>query len=188
MRAQKPVSLIDCLARQERTVICKIGAGIPLEAAVDVGRWAREMAEDLPSMSIGEATAIVSAVRSRILEAAACGTDPRSRIVAVRMAYAFLRAQGEGRYALGSPRNKLSLKHYVYKLWDETGALLYIGISDRGPVRLAEHHHRKPWFVDVERVEFERYESRWASEERERHLIRTLRPRYNIQHNRAGAA
>jgi hypothetical protein len=55
--------------------------------------------------------------------------------------------------------------HLVYRLYD---------------------YRRKPWFVDVERIEFERYETRRESEDRERYLIRTLHPRYNIQHKRHG--
>lgn len=72
----------------------------------------------------------------------------------------------------------------VYLLFDRDGTLLYVGITDRGPVRLAEHYRHKPWFPEVCRVEFERYPTRRDSEAREKYLIQERAPLHNIQHNR----
>ena len=71
----------------------------------------------------------------------------------------------------------------VYLLHDANSVLLYVGITDRGPVRLVEHYRHKPWFSQVCRVEFERYETRTASEAREKSLITKRAPLHNIQHN-----
>lgn len=78
-----------------------------------------------------------------------------------------------------------TMRHMVYRLSDASGQLLYVGITNRGPVRLAEHYRHKPWFRDVVSVVFERYATRHESMQRERDLIVLLRPTYNIQHNTA---
>ncbi len=72
----------------------------------------------------------------------------------------------------------------VYILFDVSNDLLYVGITDRGPVRLAEHYRHKSWFSHVCRVEFERYETRADSERREKYLIQERAPLHNIQHNK----
>jgi hypothetical protein len=188
---RKRGSFIDHLARQERVVMGKVGAGVPIAEAIDASRWARELTED-GVVSKAEASAVMQAIRSHVVEAVGTETDCRARVAAARTVFAFIRAQAGplSEYGPGDAGRRRqvadpSATHYVYRLYDGSGRLLYVGISDRGPVRLVEHYRRKPWFIDVERVEFERYASRRESEDRERHLIRTGHPRYNIQHNGA---
>jgi predicted GIY-YIG superfamily endonuclease len=79
-------------------------------------------------------------------------------------------------------------QHLVYKLFDAMGALLYVGITHRGPTRLAEHYRRKSWFNEVVRVEFERFKTREICAAREAFLIKALSPRHNIQHNGSARA
>lgn len=70
---------------------------------------------------------------------------------------------------------------YVYLAYDKAGTLLYVGISNTWPYRW-QQHQQKPWFDEVARLDLERYPTRGEAERREVHLIRTQRPRYNIQH------
>lgn len=73
--------------------------------------------------------------------------------------------------------------HFLYRLYDAAGVLLYVGITDRGPARLVEHYRSKPWFGQVTRVEFERYPTRKICELREEFLIKKLHPRHNVIFN-----
>lgn len=169
------------LERQQRAVLSKIGAGWPVSRAVDSRRWAREMAADT-DCSMDEASAWIDVLRGQISEAIGPLRDKPSRVAAARMVYAHVIEMSRGRVS-HADRNRGTGKHMVYILHDVSGQLLYVGITDRGPVRLAEHYRHKPWFADVARVEFERYDSRVESESREKYLIQNRAPLYNIQHN-----
>ncbi len=71
----------------------------------------------------------------------------------------------------------------LYRLFDKSGALLYIGISDRALRRLAEHEADKPWWPDVCSATFENYGHREDAEEAETRFIRSERPVYNVRDN-----
>lgn len=124
-------------------------------------------------------------IRGQLVEAVGPLKDRRSRVAAARMVYAHYVETMRGRIQDRPLTVRAgSGKHMVYLLFDINDDLLYVGITDRGPVRLAEHYRHKPWFPQVCRVEFERYESRDASEAREKYLIQERAPQHNIQHNR----
>jgi len=72
----------------------------------------------------------------------------------------------------------------LYRFFDKTGALLYIGISGAIPTRLGQHHDTKPWFHEVARVTVEHHPDRPTALAFEERAIKTERPRYNIVHNR----
>ena len=69
--------------------------------------------------------------------------------------------------------------HLLYKLYDSSGTLLYVGISSRGPIRLAEHYRTKVWFPQVARADFRWYDTREEVERAEQLSIQTENPRYN---------
>lgn len=72
----------------------------------------------------------------------------------------------------------------LYRFFDHSNELLYIGITNRIPRRLDEHGDDKPWYLEVARVEVEHHPDRHAALRAEKDAIKTERPRYNIQHNR----
>lgn len=70
----------------------------------------------------------------------------------------------------------------VYRYYDKSGLLLYVGITSRGSKRNHEHNS-KQWWEYVVRQEVEHHPSRPAAEARERDLIRKFRPPFNTVHN-----
>lgn len=169
------------LDRMERTVASRVGAGQTIEEAFRRDRWKAELEGDL-----GERAPLAEHVIAGIAAnlAHAVSVDDVHR--------AFWRMVGRAdRLAdtidgLGDEVPSTS-PHLIYLLYNRLGRLLYIGVTDRGPVRLVEHYRHKSWFVEVARVDFERCASRGTAISREAHLIRTRRPLYNVQHNRRSA-
>lgn len=71
----------------------------------------------------------------------------------------------------------------LYRLYDETDQLLYIGIATYPPKRFVEHEGDKPWWPQVVRRDVEWIESRAKAETAERCAIAAEQPRYNRIHN-----
>jgi len=61
--------------------------------------------------------------------------------------------------------------------------LLYIGITNSLPRRVAEHQADKDWFPETGRIAFETYPDRKAVSAAEKKAIRSERPRHNVTHN-----
>lgn len=71
----------------------------------------------------------------------------------------------------------------LYRLFAESGELLYVGISDRWLSRLKEHARMQPWWDEVVGVERETHPTRAAALVAERKAIQTEDPVYNtIRH------
>lgn len=68
----------------------------------------------------------------------------------------------------------------VYRMYDEQGALLYIGRSLRWWTRVG-NHREKDWWGEVTRIEMEHVED---SRTAEREAIHAEHPRHNVVHNR----
>jgi hypothetical protein len=76
----------------------------------------------------------------------------------------------------------------MYRLYDEAGTLLYIGISWSALQRIAQHHDDKHWWRDVATVKIETIKgSRPAAAQAERQAIIAETPLYNIVYNTAGS-
>lgn len=72
---------------------------------------------------------------------------------------------------------------YLYRLLDDHGRLLYVGISN-GPIyRLFQHLEEKPWAPQIAWQNVQRFASREDAEQAERQSIQCERPLYNIQFN-----
>lgn len=71
----------------------------------------------------------------------------------------------------------------VYQYFASNGALLYVGITNRGTKRLHEHADSKPWWHLATGCTLEHYTSRDEALAREAALIEAHRPPYNFQHN-----
>jgi predicted GIY-YIG superfamily endonuclease len=67
----------------------------------------------------------------------------------------------------------------VYRTWDFSGALLYVGMTHRLKARLREHRAWSRWWPDVADVTLEMCENRWAAEAVEAAAIIAEKPRHN---------
>lgn len=72
----------------------------------------------------------------------------------------------------------------LYRFFNGADELLYIGITNRVPRRLGEHHEDKPWYLEIARVDVEHHPNRDAALAAEKAAIKAERPKYNIVHNR----
>lgn len=72
---------------------------------------------------------------------------------------------------------------YLYRLLDEQGHLLYIGITN-GPIyRLFQHLEEKPWAPQIKWQEVQQFNTREEALVAEKTAIECERPLYNIQFN-----
>lgn len=77
---------------------------------------------------------------------------------------------------------------FLYRYFDESGALLYNGRSNDWTRRLREHVREDYWSGDIMGVKVERYPSLGSVMTAEAASIRAEHPRYNVQYNRPGIA
>ena len=64
----------------------------------------------------------------------------------------------------------------LYRFFDTTNLLLYVGISDHTPHRWNEHAKHRHWWTDVATITLERYTTREAAIVAEREAIRDETP------------
>lgn len=69
--------------------------------------------------------------------------------------------------------------HYVYRCYDEAGALLYIGCTYHPMQRMTQHIKRSPWFRDVAQVRFIVFPDKDYALRKEREAILNERPANN---------
>jgi predicted GIY-YIG superfamily endonuclease len=74
-------------------------------------------------------------------------------------------------------------RHALYRIFDRTDALLYVGITADLGKRLATHQRNKSWWHEVNNITIEHFSNRSRALEAEAHAIRTENPLYNSQHN-----
>lgn len=76
---------------------------------------------------------------------------------------------------------KKSTETALYRYFDSTGELLYVGISVSAVQRLSQHSRSgSGWMRLVKRIEIDRYATRAAAHEAERAAIRLEKPLFNI--------
>lgn len=71
----------------------------------------------------------------------------------------------------------------LYRFFDASGALLYVGIAGRFSARLRAHRREAPWYAAATSITLERFETRAEAEAAERAAIVSERPAHNVQHN-----
>lgn len=71
----------------------------------------------------------------------------------------------------------------LYRLFDHTNQLLYVGISSKWYERLHAHQKNQPWWGEVATVRLQRYETRDMLVDAEKVAIKTERPLHNKQHS-----
>jgi hypothetical protein len=72
----------------------------------------------------------------------------------------------------------------VYRTYDRSGALLYVGVARRVGVRLHQHDERSEWFADVAFLDVSWYATRDAALLAEAQAIATEGPIYNVRGTR----
>lgn len=91
-----------------------------------------------------------------------------------------LRAWAEGR-PLAQPRAPIArLRTELYRHYDDTGALLYVGVSLNTVARLAQHMQGSAWADKITTIHIERFDTRAEAIEAELRAIRSERPLHNI--------
>jgi len=73
----------------------------------------------------------------------------------------------------------------VYRAFDESGELLYVGMSSGPRERFNQHAKDRPWWDEVARIEVERFPTRAEAARAEVEAIRTERPLHNVVHANA---
>lgn len=76
------------------------------------------------------------------------------------------------------------MKTALYRHFDTSGALLYVGVSLSAVARLAQHKQTAHWFEQLARVDVEWFDSRFEALEAEAIAITRELPRHNVQHAR----
>ncbi|MEU4410701.1 GIY-YIG nuclease family protein [Streptosporangium sp. NPDC023963] len=78
--------------------------------------------------------------------------------------------------------------HALYRFYDATGVLLYVGITADPGVRFKKHRGDKEWWTEVANIRIEKLPTRAAVLDAERRAIREERPLWNVAHNDAAQA
>ena len=68
----------------------------------------------------------------------------------------------------------------LYRMYDEDGALLYVGISFSAASRAAQHRKAQPWWPQMSRIDVEQFDSRDEALVAETTAIREEIPLYNV--------
>jgi len=79
-------------------------------------------------------------------------------------------------------RSRSGLEHevtVVYRNFDATGNLLYVGVSRRPGARHAAHEKESPWYANVATTTYTRYRTRSEAHAEEARIIREERPLHN---------
>ena len=81
----------------------------------------------------------------------------------------------------------MSEPHFLYRLRDEAGRLLYVGITRNVKQRMGMHRYEQPWWQLVSEREIEEHPDRAAAEKAERDALATEAPAFNVMHTAARA-
>lgn len=73
--------------------------------------------------------------------------------------------------------------HALYRFFDRTDVLLYVGITMDLGARLKKHRRDKPWWLDIDHITIEHFSSRAEALAAEAEAIRMEGPLHNDQHN-----
>lgn len=75
------------------------------------------------------------------------------------------------------------LLHALYRMYDETGQLMYVGISVDPGRRFVQHRSDKPWWDQVVNFTVQPMPTRKAALAAEKDAIKSERPLFNVVHN-----
>lgn len=77
---------------------------------------------------------------------------------------------------------------FLYRMYDEDGVLLYVGISRQPLARLTQHEDMKSWWARVVNISLEKFPTRQEALAAEADAITAEEPVYNVQHGTAPPA
>jgi hypothetical protein len=72
----------------------------------------------------------------------------------------------------------------LYRVFDATGQLLYVGITESPKRRWAHHVRLTPWWGETDHWIVEWHCTRWHAETAEIIAIKLSSPKYNVQHSK----
>jgi predicted GIY-YIG superfamily endonuclease len=75
---------------------------------------------------------------------------------------------------------------YVYRIFDKSGRLIYVGCSNTPEARLATHRAAAWWAPQICRIKLKVFPDRQSAIEAEAKAIREENPRWNINHRSYG--
>lgn len=73
--------------------------------------------------------------------------------------------------------------HALYRFFNSTDVLLYVGITVDPGARFKKHGGDKPWWGQVDRISIEHFATRTEALEAERKAIKEEKPLHNVVHN-----
>lgn len=76
--------------------------------------------------------------------------------------------------------------HILYRFFDMSDQLLYVGITNHISHRMSQHENDKHWWDEVSKATFQHYPDRVSLDSAERRAIALEKPLYNIQHAKPG--
>lgn len=76
-----------------------------------------------------------------------------------------------------------SRRHALYRFFDRSDVLLYVGITVDMGARFKKHGGDKPWWPQIDHIGIEWFETRQEALEAERNAITEEQPLYNTTHN-----
>lgn len=71
----------------------------------------------------------------------------------------------------------------LYRFFDESGTLLYVGMTRDPERRMDQHRRQKPWWPKAERIEMQHFTTLRELRDAEKRAIREEHPVHNIQMN-----
>lgn len=78
--------------------------------------------------------------------------------------------------------------HALYRFFDRSDVLLYVGITIDIGARFKKHQAEKSWWAEVEHIGIEHYDTRREALDAESRAILTEQPLYNVAQNQFAAA
>ena len=78
------------------------------------------------------------------------------------------------------------MKNHLYRHFDRSGTLLYVGISLSALQRLGQHADHSHWYGSIARVDIEEFSTREEALAAEREAIQNEKPLHNIAHSGVG--
>lgn len=72
--------------------------------------------------------------------------------------------------------------HVLYRMYDASRRLLYVGLTMNVSQRFATHRGEKPWWPSVATIQLQHFATRSEVEAAERAAINAEQPRYNVVH------
>lgn len=74
-------------------------------------------------------------------------------------------------------------RNILYRIFDDDGALLYVGATTNPGLRIGTHAQSQPWWDEAAEIKLERFDTLDELIEEEKAAIQIEGPRYNVIHS-----